>query len=266
MTFYELYNKLSELYPKELSCNWDNDGIMCASNLNAEVNSILIALDVTMDTVDYAIDNGFDTIISHHPLVFHSQKSLTPLNYTQEKLIKLIQNNVKVMSFHTRLDAAKNGVNDTLAGIIGASRLEIDKNDPVGRIGELENEIALSTFAENIKKALNTPVVLFNGTRTVKKVYIVGGDGKDLIENAISYAADTILTGRASYNTIIDAKDMKLNIVEAGHFFTENPVCKVIESDVLSICPTIKTEIYNSNSIKTIWQKRANIRSFYCYM
>ncbi len=252
MTFYELYKKLSELYPKELSCEWDNDGIMCVHNLEAEVKNVLIALDVTMDTVSYAIENGFDTIISHHPLVFHSQKSLTPLNYTQEKLIKLIQNNVKVMSFHTRLDAAKNGVNDTLAHIIGASRLEIDKLDPVGRIGYLENEIELLTFAENVKKALNTPFVLYNGTRTVKKVYIIGGDGKDLIENAISYGADTILTGRASYNTIIDANDMKLNIVEAGHFFTENPVCKVIEKDVLTICPSIKTEIFNSNSIKII--------------
>ena len=252
MTYIELYNKLSELYPKELSCEWDNDGMMCAGDLNTQVERVLISLDVTMDTVNYAIENGFDTIISHHPLVFRSQKSLTPLNYTQEKLIKLIKNNISVMSFHTRLDAAENGVNDTLARIVGASYVEVDKSDPVGRIGMLEKEISLAAFAENVKKALNAPFVLYNGKKTVKKVYFVGGDGKDLIGNAISNGADTILTGRASYNTVIDANDMGLNIVEAGHFFTENPVCRVIEADTLKICPTLYTEIFDSNSIKHI--------------
>ncbi len=251
MTFYQLYEKLSsDFYNEALRCDWDNDGIMCAHDLNEDVKKVLIALDVTMDTVDYAIENGYDTIISHHPLVFRSQKSLMPLNYTQEKLIKLIRHGIRVMSFHTRLDAACGGVNDTLARLIGVNNVEIDKIDPVGRIGELDKELELSTFVENVKKAINTPVIIYNGKRKVKKVYIVGGDGKDLIENAILLGADTILTGRASYNTTIDARDMNLNIVEAGHFFTENPVCKVIERDVLSICPDIKTEIFNSNSIK----------------
>jgi hypothetical protein len=115
-----------------------------------------------------------------------------------------------------------------------------------------EGYFAMIEFAKNVKIALNTPFVLYNGNKMVKKVYAIGGDGKDLIENAINCGADTIITGRASYNTTIDANDMGLNIVEAGHFYTENPVCKLIEKDVLSICPFLKTEIFNSNSIKAI--------------
>ena len=56
MTFYELYNSLSRLYPIELRCEWDNDGIMCASDLNANVKKALVALDVTMETIDFAIE------------------------------------------------------------------------------------------------------------------------------------------------------------------------------------------------------------------
>ena len=159
---------------------------------------------------------------------------------------------MNVLSFHTRLDAVDGGVNDTLCSLIGLRNVIKDQLDPIGRIGILDNSLELSTFAENAKKALNSPVVLYAGDRMVEKVYVVGGDGKDLIENAISLGADTLLTGRASYNTIIDAKDMKFNIVEAGHFYTENPVCKAIERDVLNICPTILTEIFNSNSIKCV--------------
>ncbi len=252
MTVRNLYEKLSLLYPENLRCEWDNDGIMCCDNLAKEVSNVLIALDVTGATVDYAINNGFDLIISHHPLIFSGQKSLTVDNFTQNKLIKLMKNGISVFSFHTRLDAANGGVNDVLCQLLKLKDIEVDNIDPVGRIGYLEEKTDISTFAENVKKSINTPFVLYNGDKTVQKVYVVGGDGKDLISRAISLGADTLLTGRASYNTIIDAKDMGLNIVEAGHFFTENPVCKKLENDVLSIDNSIKTELFCSYEIKNI--------------
>ncbi|MBE6674047.1 MAG: Nif3-like dinuclear metal center hexameric protein, partial [Ruminococcaceae bacterium] len=236
----------------ELRCDWDNDGIMCAQSLDAKVKRVLLALDVTLDTVEYAINNSFDTIISHHPLVFRSQKALSPLNYTQNKLIELIKNNINVMSFHTRLDAANGGVNDSLASIIGLNNVTVDPIDPIGRIGFLKDKISLSTFSENVKKQLNSPFVLYSGENDVYKVYVVGGDGKDLIDNAIVAGCDTILTGRASYNTAIDASDMCINIVEAGHFYTEHHVCAVLEEEICSLIPDIYTEIFISNRIKTI--------------
>ena len=250
MTFYELYNKLSNKYPIELRCEWDNDGIMCSSNLNAQVKKILIALDVTMETVDYAIQNGFDTIISHHPLVFRSQKGLSPENYTQRKLIKLIKNDVNVMSFHTRLDAVSGGVNDVLSSLLELENITVDETDPIGRIGYLKAECTLDAFASTIKEKLKSPSVLYSGKNTVKKVYVVGGDGKDLIQNAISLGADTLITGRASYNTMIDACDMGINLIEAGHFFTENPVCNKLSNDVKAMDSSIEVEIFNSFNIK----------------
>ena len=252
MKFSDLYNELSISFPKSLSCDWDNDGIMCAHDLTQECKKVLIALDVTMDVVNYAIDNGFDTIISHHPLVFRAQKSLSPTSFTQSKLIKLIKNNINVMSFHTRLDAALGGVNDVLCRALGLINAEPDPSDSIGRIAYTVSPCELSSFAENVKHRLNSQFVLFNGKNTVHKVYVVGGDGKDLIDNAISSGCDTIITGRGSYNTTIDAQDMGINIVEAGHFFTENPVCNAIFNKILEIDSSIAAEIYFSNQIKCI--------------
>ena len=152
MTFIELYNKLSAKYSEEYKCSWDNDGIMCAYNLSADVKRVLVALDVTMDTVNYAIENGYDTVISHHPLVFRSQKSLNPLNYTQEKLIKLIRNNIQVMSFHTRLDASNPGVNDALVSLLGLKDVIVDESNMMGRIGVLFEKMELPEFARLVKK------------------------------------------------------------------------------------------------------------------
>lgn len=252
MTFHDLYKKLSQLYPESLRCEWDNDGIMCADTLNDKVSNVLIALDVTDSAIDYAIENGFDVIISHHPLVFHSQNAINPEHFVQNKLIKLIKNGIKVMSFHTRLDAAEGGVNDTLCNLIGLENVKNDPLDPIGRIGDLFEEMDITVFAEEVKLELEAPCVTYCGNNIVSKVYVVGGDGKDYISRAIEMGADTLLTGQASYNSILDACEMGLNVVEAGHFYTENPVCVSIEEDVLLIDPEIKTEIFHSNKIKNI--------------
>ena len=45
MTIRKLYEKLSNLYPENLRCEWDNDGIMCCENLDKEVIKILVALE-----------------------------------------------------------------------------------------------------------------------------------------------------------------------------------------------------------------------------
>lgn len=252
MTFYELYNELDKKFSKSLSCEWDNDGVMCMHTPNKQVKKVLISLDITEDVVDYAIQNGFDTIISHHPLVFKPQSSLTIENYTQRKLIKLVKADINVMSFHTRLDAAEGGVNDALCNALGFDSVAVDESDPIGRIAVLGKEYSLEEFSKFVKEKLCSPCVLFSGNKPVKKIYVCGGDGKDMIPAALFSGADTLLTGRASYNTMVDAPDMGLNIIEAGHFYTENPVCAALINIIYNIDRTIKTENYNSNNISII--------------
>ena len=108
------------------------------------------------------------------------------------------------------------------------------------------------TFSAFVKERLNSSRVFYSGNKAVNKIYIVGGDGKDLIPNAIDCGADTLLTGRASYNTMIDSIDMGLNIVEAGHFYTEDPVCITLENIVNSLDNNIKVYTYKSNNIIAI--------------
>ena len=252
MTFRELYDALDARFPKSLSCEWDNDGIMCADNMNAPAKKVLISLDITDETVKYAVKKGFDTIISHHPLVFKAQKSLCEVNFVQKKLITLIKSDVRVMSFHTRLDAGAGGVNDTLANELGFVSVGNDPSDPIGRVCELGEEIPLSIFAKKVKKVIDAPFVKFVGSNPVKKVYVVGGDGKDSVANAIECGADTLLTGDTSYNTMLDASEMGLNIIEGGHYYTEYLVCETIENLIKIFDDKIKTEIFNSNKIEII--------------
>ena len=253
VTVKKLYEKLSERIPEHLSCEWDNDGIMCSADYSTEVNNILITLDVTEEIVDYAISRNFDLIISHHPLIFKPLSRLTEENHVSRKVIKLVSNNVSVFSFHTRADRVEGGVNDLLAKIIGLVDVESFGEDGIGRVGNLPEERELDEFADILKMQLGADGVrIADAYNTVKRVALVGGDGKDYVKDAIRAGADTYLSGRIGYNVMEEASDMGINLVEAGHYFTEFPVTKFFSSLVSELDGNAYIEIADSNMIKLI--------------
>ena len=154
MTVKEIYEKICLRIPEELSEEWDNDGIMCCPDDFVNVNRALVALDVTEEVVDYAIDNGFELIVSHHPLIFKPLSSLNTDNHISRKVIKLISAGVSVISLHTRADKVRGGVNDCLAKLLGLSDVETFGDDCLGRIGHLERETSIEEFSSHIKSAL----------------------------------------------------------------------------------------------------------------
>ena len=254
MTVLELYNKLTERVPKELSCSWDGDGFEVCPDANTEAKKVLIALDVTNDVIDHAIEGGFDVIVSHHPQLFHGIKEVSELNPSGDRVVKLIKNNVSVMSFHTRLDAVEGGVNDTLARLVGLENITSGHDaDGIMRMGELPCEVDALEFAKNVKSALSAPVVtLSRASGRVKKVALVGGSGGDDIGAAMAAGADTFLTGDLKYHEIISPKDTGLNIVVAGHFYTEYPVCFEVEKMIGEIDKSIECEVYFSDRVEVI--------------
>lgn len=253
MTVKTLYEKMCEKIPESLSCDWDNDGIMCSQDLDSDVNNVLIALDVTEEVVDYAISRNFDLIISHHPLIFKPVSSVTLENHISRKIIKLITNNISVFSFHTRADKVNGGVNDLLADFIGLVDVSPFGEDGLGRIGSLPEERELENFSEDVKMILGADNVRFaDAYNTVKRVALVGGDGKDYVRAAIDAGADTYLSGRIGYNVMEEAPEMGINLVEAGHYFTELPVTTFFSSIVSSLDGNAYIEIADSNMIKSV--------------
>ena len=253
MTLKKLYENLSVNFPEILSEEWDNDGIMCSSDLSAEVNHVLITLDVTEDVVDYAIETGCDLIVSHHPLIFKPISYLTEENHVSRKIIKLISNNVSVFSFHTRADKVSGGVNDILAKKLGLLNVTPFGEGLLGRVGMLPEETSLDLFCDSVKGVLGADAVRYaDAYNPVRRVALVGGDGKDYVNDAISVGADTYLSGRISYNVMEEAAEMGINLIEAGHYFTEFPITSYFASLISSLDANINVEIADSNMIKTI--------------
>ena len=255
MTVSELYKALDAAIPRALSCEWDNDGLMCCPDPDREVAKVLVALDITEEVVDDAIGGGFDVILSHHPIIFKGLRAVEPSNAVARKTIKLIKSGIAAMSFHTRLDALTGGVNDVLAARLGLTNVLPFGADtvPIGRIGELEYPMPLESFAEQLKLALHVPAVsVADAGRPVYRVAVLGGSGSDDVSAAMAAGADTYVSGNLKYNQMVDAPDEGINLIEAGHFYTEQPICYHLADMVKELDDDIETRVTWSCRIRTI--------------
>lgn len=254
MTVSELYAFLNARIPSALRCEWDNDGLMCCSDPHREVRRVLLTLDITEAATERAVRERCDVILSHHPLVFRPVKALTADAGVPRKLMALVKNDIAAMSFHTRLDAVFGGVNDVLAGLLDLQNVECfgPEGEQMGRIGTLRVPLELDRFAACVKTVLGAPTVLVSGEGTVSRVAVLGGNGDDLIGAAIAAGADTFVSGRLGYHPMTDAPEMGINLIEAGHYFTERPVLSALSSFVKEADETIEILFAESNVIRAI--------------
>lgn len=253
MTVKELYSKFEEAIPSDLRESWDNDGIMCCADGTAEVYRALVTLDVTEEIVDYAIERGFDLIVSHHPLIFKPLSSIDEENHIARKVIKLLGSAISVFSFHTRADKLVGGVNDRLADLLGMFDTKPFGEGDLGRVGTIDEPMELQDFAYRVKQLTGSDVVRYvDGYNDVYTVAVVGGDGKGYVKAAIEAGADTYLSGRIGYNVMEEASEMGINLIEAGHFYTEQHITEFFRELLLDFDQNIYVEIADSNLIKTI--------------
>jgi dinuclear metal center YbgI/SA1388 family protein len=230
---------------------------MCCPDGAREVKRVLVALDATDAVCQAAIDGGYDMILTHHPFIFKGLRAFEDENAIALKAMKLVREGISVMSFHTRLDALAGGVNDALANSLGLENVETFEGEglPLCRVGELSSAMSLHSFAALVKEALGAPFVSFSDAgREVKRVAVVGGGGEDFIAAARAVGADTYVSGEFGHHALTDEPDAArgINLIEAGHFYTEQPVCKALCGMITEIDSAIECDIINSNPIKTV--------------
>ena len=121
----------------------------------------------------------------------------------------------------------------------------------MGRVGSI-GENTLENFAEFVKNVLGSPVVLYNGELPVRRVAVLGGNGDDFISAAKKCGADTLVSGRLGYHVMADAKENGINLVEAGHYFTEAPVLDYLADMVTDADRNIEIVFGDSNNIKSV--------------
>lgn len=206
--------------PYNTACDWDNTGFSVGDK-NAEVSKIVFALDITDDVISFAESVNADLIITHHPLIFHPVKQLP----SKSMLYRLVNNGIAHISAHTNFDFAKEGVNTALCNKLNLEITDVIETEK----GEYfykcitESEYSLTDFVNYIKEILGGTVRYNNLDKTVRIVAVCSGAGADCLKKAKETGADVLLTGDGSHHDFLDANEMGIAFVAAGHFETENP-------------------------------------------
>lgn len=225
----DITKEIEKFAPKFLMEDYDNVGLMVGDKYN-KVNKVLLALDCTKQVIKEATRFKCNLIITHHPLLFKKPKNIIKGDLIGDKVIALVKEDIALYSCHTNLDSVKNGINETIVNMLGFnSNIIIEPNKSkdykeagIGRLVKLEEEILLSDIIKLVKKNLNIENIrIVRGSEKVKVLAIINGSGQDLFYKAKSLGADCIITGDTTYHFASDFKEMKISIIDAGHFSTE---------------------------------------------
>jgi dinuclear metal center YbgI/SA1388 family protein len=114
MKLAEICSYLDSAIPLSFQESYDNSGLQ-AGSAEMEILSALIAIDVTDEVLDEALNRGCNLIVSHHPVIFKPVKKITGSTLTGRILTRSIKNDIAIYSAHTNLDVLSNGVSRKMA-------------------------------------------------------------------------------------------------------------------------------------------------------
>ena len=246
ITVKDVLSYLEEIAPPSLKMEWDNIGLLCGKG-NQPVNKILVALDPFESVCREAYDVGADLIVTHHPLIFGKLQSVTDESSTGKAILFLASHNISAINSHTNLDCAPGGVNDVLAETLGLSDIQVIQPGLL-RQGSVQEQ-RLEAFLAQVKAKLNCLGLRYvSGGKPVCKVAVGGGSCASELSSVANAGCDTFVTADVKYNQFFDAKELGINLIDAGHFYTENPMCQVLQAKLQAKFPKIPVLISQNHT------------------
>ncbi len=245
MKCQDIINIIEERFPREYACEWDNVGLL-AGTREKEVKKVYIALDATDAVIDAAIAAGADLLLTHHPMIFGSIKSVTTDDYTGSRLIRLIQNGISYYAMHTNYDVL--GMAELSADMLGLTETvvleEVWQGEGIGRVGKLEKPMTVRACAELVKEKFFLPNVKVFGNldAVIRIVALSPGAGKSMVKPALLSGAEVLITGDIDHHSGIDMADCGLSIIDAGHYGIEHIYIADMQKFLAEKCPELEVE------------------------
>ncbi len=256
MTVCDVLTFLEEIAPGYMKMDWDNVGLLCGRK-NKEVRRVLVALDPFEGVCQEAAQWGADLILTHHPLIFEAPRAITDDTSVGRSILFLARHDIAAVNAHTNLDCAPGGVNDVLAETLGLAGIQVlnpsgtdEQGRPWGllRTGTVE-EMTMEQFLPRVKDALGCPGLRYvSSGKPVHRVAVGGGACAGGVREVFDAGCDTFVTADVKYNQFWDARDLGLNLIDAGHFWTENPVCRVLKTKLQEKFPELQVKIAENHT------------------
>ena len=193
---------------------------------------------------------GADLIVTHHPLIFGEElKAVNEDSETGRCLLTLMERGIAAINAHTNLDMAPGGVNDVLANKLALVNVKIINPSGVDasgrewgllRMGEVPRQ-PLDAFLNRVKKLLGCEGLRYvNSGKPVRRVAVGGGSCGGAIHEAAAAGCDPFVTADVKYNQFRTAYELGVNLIDAGHFHTENPTMPIVAEKLRDAFPEVE--------------------------
>jgi len=251
----QVLSALEQFAPLPLQESWDNAGLQLGLT-EAEVSGALLCLDVNEQIVDEAIRKGCNLIVSHHPLLFRGLKQITDGDYVQRCVIKAVKHDIVIVSMHTNMDNARDGVNWKIAEKLGLENVRFFAPKQVGDIeagsgvvGDLSEPMEAADFVRLVKERFQVACAQCNEllTRPIRRVAICGGAGDFLLDDAVTQGADAFITGEMHYHVFF-GREQQIQICVIGHYQSEQYTSEIFRDIIRRECPGVRTEIAETST------------------
>lgn len=235
MQIKEITNAIEKYAPLQLQESYDNSGIQ-VGDVEQDVKGVLLCIDITEAVINEAIVKNDNLIISHHPLLFHGMKKITPDDYIGRCVIKAIEHHIVLYASHTNMDKTFHGVSFQTAEKLGIETESTITEDGkiqngeeeysygLGIIGHLKKSEDALSYLQRIKKILNIGCIkhtdIPNG-REVQRIAICGGSGAEFIKSVNNERVDLYLTSDIKYHDYFFNSDHGMIIADIGHYESE---------------------------------------------
>ena len=193
-----------------------------------EIRRVAVAVDCSARAIDGAIAAGANLLVVHHGLFWSGLQPIRGAFY--DRLYKLLKHDIAVYSSHLPLDAHPELGNNVLL----ARELGLEPSGPFARyegihIG-VSGECAMPTseiaaradaFARaHGGRAITSALAPQRMTRRWA-ICTGNGAGRETLQEAVAARIDTLIVGEGPHWTAVDAPELGLAIVYAGHYATE---------------------------------------------
>jgi dinuclear metal center YbgI/SA1388 family protein len=228
-TVGQLLEAVEALAPVALAEAWDNVGLQIGAP-EARVERALLTVDVTRQVLAEAATNRADAIVAHHPVLFGAVASLRPDRWPGCVVAPLIEARRALIVAHTNLDGSP-ACNTSLAlaealGLPECSPLQ-SRPEAAGFLGVVAESVPLAVgeLAARAQAALGAQHIALGaaGARVVRRIAVVAGSAKGLLEAALDRGVEAILTGELGHHAGLEAEELGLSVVEVGHAASERP-------------------------------------------
>jgi dinuclear metal center YbgI/SA1388 family protein len=212
-TITEFLSVVERLWPSDGAESWDAPGLV-TGDPEASVSRVLLTVDAVADTVDEAVDGGFDLMLAHHPLLLRGVTTVAEDRYKGALLARLIRSGCALVTAHTNADVVPDGVSDVFASRLGLhdARPLVPGADPrsgLGRVGRLDEPTTLGHLARTLADLLPPTAtgirVAGEYARPVTTVALCGGAGDAFLGEEAVRRADVYITSDLRHHPASEA-------------------------------------------------------------